>query len=386
MTALGSPGPVADLLAQTRLPVAGLYRRHPERNLGAIAAAITGAYRGEGPVTLGSSRSLVVIAVDGLGYPHAAAALRPDSLTALTSEFPTTTIACLLTSVTGQPPDAHGFVGVQYLHTDGIRTVNCHDGTLTSPAGPPATARPTRTPGLPTVFGTLAALGVPSLVVPNELASLHADVRGRLLHGASVTAPSLPPIADPVRRIAASGDLITTAPGSMTWVYLDLDTHIHRHGFDGRLYAAAAALDRLAQRLRAAGAAVLIFADHGLTASRPSPTTLAAWQAATAERHCRLPAGGAGRTRWIYPHPGHEDRLAAQLAERIPDAVVTSPGQLAGWGLTRPGSIGQRRLGEIVLIARGPDFPAPDATTCYEHGSMTADEVLIPMAIWSPAT
>jgi hypothetical protein len=386
MMRLELPRSAADLLGQSELPAPGLYRRHPERNLGAIAAAIEGAYRGEGPVKLGTSRSLVVIAVDGLGYTHAATALKPDSLMPLTSEFPTTTIACLLTSVTGQPPDTHGFVGVQYLHSDGMRTVNCHSGKLTEPAGSVATARPTQTPDLPTVFDTLADLDVPSLAVPNELADLHDDVRGRLLHGASVAAPRLPPIADPMRRTVAFGDQITAAPGNMTWAYLDLDTHIHRHGFDGPLHAAATELDQLARRLRDAGTAVLIFADHGLTRNQPSPATLAAWQAATTERHCRLPAGGAGRTRWIYPHPGHEDRLASQLAEQIPDAVVTGPDQLAAWGLAQPGSIGQRRLGEIVLIARGPDFPAPDATTPYEHGSMTADEVLIPMAIWSAAT
>ncbi|HEY2576845.1 MAG TPA: alkaline phosphatase family protein [Streptosporangiaceae bacterium] len=390
MTGLELPGDAVELLAGSELPAGGLYRRHPERNLGAIADAIVGAYRGDGPVKLGDSRSLVVIAVDGLGCAHAAAALRPDSLTPLTSEFPTTTIACLLTSVTGERPDTHGFVGVQYLHADGIRTVNCHDGQLTEPTGAVAAARPTQTPELPTVFDTLAAIGVPSVVVPNELANLHEDVRGRLLHGARVAAPSLPPTAGPVRQAAAFADQITTAAtagqGGVTWAYLDLDSHIHQHGFDDLLRAAVAELDRLAQRLRDAGTAVLIFADHGLTRNQPSPATLAAWQAATTERYCRLPPGGAGRTRWIYPHPGHEERLASQLAEQLPDAVVTSPDQLADWGLARPDSIGQRRLGEIVLIARGPDFPAPDATTSYEHGSMTADEVLIPMAIWSPAT
>lgn len=389
MTRLELPGAV-DLLEQSQLPAAGLYRRHPERNLGAIAAAIVDAYRDEGPVKLGRSRSLVVIAVDGLGYAHAAAALNPDSLTPLTSEFPTTTIACLLTSVTGNPPDAHGFIGVQYLHSDGVRTVNCHNGQLTEPARSAAAVRPTQTPDLPTVFDTLADIGVPSLAVPNELADLHDDVRGRLLHGAKAAAPGLPPIAAPVRRTAAFADQITAAAaatqGGVTWAYLDLDSHIHQHGFDSLLQESAIELDRLAQRLRDAGNAVLIFADHGLTRNRPSPATVSAWQAATTERYCRLPAGGAGRTRWIYPHPGHEDRLAAHLAEQIPDAVVTGPDQLADWGLVQPGSIGQRRLGEIVLIARGPDFPVPDATTAYEHGSMTADEVLIPMAIWSSTT
>ena len=40
----------ADLLRQTQSPVTGLYRRHPERNLGTVAAAIVSAYRETGPV------------------------------------------------------------------------------------------------------------------------------------------------------------------------------------------------------------------------------------------------------------------------------------------------------------------------------------------------
>jgi hypothetical protein len=63
---------------------------------------------------------------------------------------------------------------------------------------------------------------------------------------------------------------------------------------------------------------------------------------------------------------------------------VTRPDELAGWGLVSKGSVGQRRLGEIVMLAHGADFPVPDAAVRFEHGSMTADEVLVPLALWSP--
>jgi hypothetical protein len=377
----------ADLLRQTQLPLPGLYRRHPERNLGTVAAAIAGGYRGTGPVALGPDRSLVVIAVDGLGYTHAARALKPDALLPLTSEFPTTTISCLLTSVTGRTAGTHGFIGVQYLHADGLRTVNCHDGRTADPNGP-GPSRPTRTPALPAVFDELAGAGVATVMLPYELAALDADVLGRLTHGARLAlAPPLPAAADPPSRVAAFGQQVAAniARDTVTWAYLDLDRHIHQYGFDPLIQAAGTGLDRLARRLRDGGAAVLLFSDHGLTPNRASAATLAAWQAATSARWCRLPAGGAGRTRWIYPHPRCEDRLAERLARDLPDAIVTGPDQLADWGLVEDGCIGQRRLGEIVLLARGPDFPVPDVTSAYEHGSMTADEILVPMAVWSPA-
>ena len=140
------PDAASILLAEAELPLPGLYRRHPERNLSAVAAAITGAYRGAGPVRLGADRTLVVIAVDGLGYPHAARTLTPDALSPLTERV----------------PDHHGRMPAHLgderarrnarfhrspstLHADGRQTVNCHDGQTASPNSP-VPIRPTRTP------------------------------------------------------------------------------------------------------------------------------------------------------------------------------------------------------------------------------------------------
>jgi Type I phosphodiesterase / nucleotide pyrophosphatase len=373
------------LLADVALPVPGLYRRHPEHNLGTVAAAIVAAYHDAGPVRLGRDRSLAVIAVDGLGYGPASSVLAPDVLIPLTSEFPTTTVACLLTSVTRRPSDQHGFIGVQYLHTDGLRTINCHDGSLTDPVGP-APARPTQTPRLPTVFDMLAEARVPTTLLANELAALDKDVTDRLTHGASVSATPPPHETGPLSLTEAFAAQVTASvrPGTVTWAYLDLDSHLHQHGFDQQARNAVAGLDRLARRLCRQGTAVLLFSDHGLTASCQSPDTVSAWREVARDRWCRLPPGGAGRTRWLYPHPRYEDRLTDMVAGRFMGAVVTHPDELAGWGLVSKGSVGQRRLGEIVMLAHAPDFPVPDAAVRFEHGSMTADEVLVPLALWSP--
>lgn len=382
---------ITALLSRCAIGVPGLHRTHPVRNLTAIAAAIVDAFDDTGPVRLGRDRRLVVIGVDGLGYEPASRALRPDVLTALTSEFPTTTSACFLTSVTGRPAHEHGVIGVRYLHPDGRRTVNCLDASLDEPTSevPP---RPTRTPDLPTVFDVLAARGVPVTVLPNELGRLAAALRGRIFRGAEIGAgvgrTGLPSTEDPRLAVAAFGDqldaAITATPTGLVWAYLDLDTRVHRHGTDTAVAAATRSIEVLARRLADAGTAVLLFSDHGLAANRPSAATRTIWRYADDPRRCRLPAGGAGRVRWLYPHAGRADGLAGWLADRLPDAVVTSPERLATWGLLAAGSIGQRRLGEIVLLARGPDFPAPDPTAAYEHGSTTAAELPVPMAIWHP--
>ncbi len=374
-----------ELLDQVRGPVLGLCRRHPEHNLTVIARAITDSYHGLGPVWLGPARSLVVLAVDGLGYEAAASAFPAAELWPLTSEFPTTTVACLMTSVTGVPAGEHGFTGVQYLHADGHRVVNCHSGQVTGWSD--AIARPTATPEFPTVFDRLDAVGVRSVALPRELAGLHGDVTNRMLHGARLS-PDAAAVrsaapADPVGLVEAFAGGLVIEPGTLTWAYLDFDSYLHRHGFDHRIHVAARALGDLAQRLRDSGVSVLIFSDHGLTASAPAPGTLETWDAVAVERWCRLPPGGAGRVRWLYPHPGLAGELADRLAGQLGDAFVTSPDELADLGLVAAGSVGQRRLGEVVLVATGPDFPVPDPGTSYEHGSMTAAEVLVAMAIWS---
>ncbi|MGE5828134.1 MAG: hypothetical protein ACM30G_07165, partial [Micromonosporaceae bacterium] len=143
-------------------------------------------------------------------------------------------------------------------------------------------------------------------------------------------------------------------------------------------------IDAFAGQMSREGVAVLLYSDHGLASSAPTATTLATWAEADSPRWCRLPAGGAGRVRWLYPHAGQRDRLVGWLADRLPTAVVTTPERLARLGLVRAGSVGARRLGEVVLLARGPDFPAADPTAAFEHGSMTADEVLVPLAVWQP--
>jgi hypothetical protein len=290
-----------------------------------------------------------------------------------------------MTSVTRAPAFSHGFIGVQYLHPDGERLVNCHDGSTTGEAGT-APGRRTRTPTFQTIFDVLADTGVLAVALPNELAGLHADARDRLLHGARIAGTSLPATTDPVDLVAAFADQVTAAtaarPDTLIWTYLDLDSHVHRHGFDRQAAQAMTALDELARRLRDAGTSVLVFSDHGLARCAPSEATEAAWTEVVDERWCRLPPGGAGRIRWLYPHPSQADRLTDFVAGQFRDAVVVTSDQLADLGFVAAGSVGQQRLGEIILIATGTDFPVPDPKMAYEHGSMTAEEVVVPMAIW----
>jgi hypothetical protein len=387
----------AEILAACELPVAGLYRSHESQNIGAVASCMVGAYRGDSLIELGSRRSLAVLAADGLGFHVAAAGLAPDVLIPLTTSFPSTTTTALMSSLTGRTPSEHGVIGVQYLHPDGRCGYNCITGEVTEPssAGPvrASAVRASADPAFQTAFMALRDLGIPVFSLPGELASLSPAWRGRVLEGSrvldsrarddsSADARGVHEIIDAVTRDLV--DVIDRYPGSVVWAYLNLDDHLHRRGPDQDIEWACRALDSLARRLSQAGTAVLLYADHGCVASRPSAGTISAWREVTAQRACRLPPGGAGRVRWLYPHPGMARRLADQVRSRISGAVVTSPAELSRWGLVEEGSIGYARLGEVVMLARGPDFPVPDPAMAYEHGSLTAQEILVPLAVWQP--
>ena len=382
----------AEILAACELPAAGLYRSHESQNIGAVASCMVGAYRGDSLIELGSRRSVAVLAVDGLGFHVAAAGLAPDVLTPLTTSFPSTTTAALVSSLTGRTPSEHGVIGVQYLHPDGRRGYNCLTGEVTEPSSAGA-VRASADPAFQTAFMTLRDLGVPAFSLPGELASLPASWRSRLLEGSRVLddqarngtsagGRGLREIMDAVTRDLT--DVTDRYPDSLVWAYLNLDDHLHRRGPDRDIEWACRALDSLARRLSREGTAVLLYADHGCVASRPSADTMSAWREVAAPRACRLPAGGAGRVRWLYPHAGGARRLADQVRSRFPGAVVTSPTELSRWGLVEEGSIGHARLGEVVMLARGPDFPVPDPAMPYEHGSLTAQEILVPLAVWQP--
>lgn len=378
--------------------MAGLYRSHHSQNIGLVASCLTGAYQGEGLIGLGPRRSLAVIAVDGLGFEVAAAGLAPDVLIPLTTTFPSTTTTALMSSLTGSSPSEHGVIGVQYLHPDGRHGYNSITGEVTDPAEGEGRELPDGRGE--SAFITLRELGVPAFSLPGELARLPAAWQDRALAGAELLSGSWPgsvpvPATSNVRVIvdAVTGDLAAALDrqrGSLVWAYLNLDDHQHRHGPDRDIDQACRMLDSVARRLSRQGIAVLLYADHGCAASRPAASTMKAWRAAVPPGTCRLPAGGAGRVRWLYPRPGKADWLAGRLRSALHSssslgAVVTSPAELARWGLVAEGSAGQARLGEVVLLARGQDFPVPDPALAYEHGSMTAEEILVPLAIWQPA-
>ena len=102
--------------------------------------------------------------------------------------------------------------------------------------------------------------------------------------------------------------------------------------------------------------------------------------------HSALLPGGEARHVYLYARAGHQAELLAYAqAELGGEFVVLDAKQALAAGLygdpARLHPDAARRVGEVVLLAKGPHFlwkrgPKPLRGL---HGSLTADEMLVPL-------
>lgn len=335
-------------------------------------------------------RGLCVLAVDGLSYGVAEAALAHARTRPLRSTFPSTSTTAWLTAVTGADPSQHGALGMVYRAPD----ADCVTHLITGQTHAFGPCPPPRNPllhGGVTLFDRVAAAGATAFVVGAELERLTGEWAAALLHGARVAhspATELDPDCIAVaERTVREVEAVLAQPHDvppLVWAYVNLDDHIHISGYDDRLHASLRLLDTAASRWADAGWSVLAHADHGQVPVQPKPELLDAWDRLDSPAHCRMPSGGAGRVRWMYPQPGHEQELAAALSDALGDhALVLSPDDLAERGLLAATPVVRERIGAVVALATSAAFPVPDPTVAWEHGSLTDDEMLVPLAAWN---
>jgi Type I phosphodiesterase / nucleotide pyrophosphatase len=330
-------------------------------------------------------RRVAVLLVDGLGayqvpvaVPHAPvlAGLAADAGT-LTSGFPSTTPASLVTLGTGVPPGAHGVLGFTVRRPDGA--ILNHIRWADDPD--PRAWQPVRT-----VFETAAADGVAVAVVSRPEhegsgLSVAANRGGRFTGAAGADALA--------RAMLAALDAGT--PALVHGYHPDLDQRGHEDGVDAPSWRAAArGLDVLLDRLVAGlppDAALLVTADHGqLNVTGPrfdigADPALAAGVEAVA---------GEPRVRYLHVAAGaRDDVLAAWRSVLGPAAwVLTRDEAIAdGWyGPVPPAHAA--RIGDVVVIcldrhvvlATGWEPPSVARLVAF-HGSVTAAEMTIPLLV-----
>lgn len=358
-----------------------------ERSLGDVVPAIAQALGCGGPsgLQLPSAPAYVVMLIDGLGarllerYAHAAPFL--SSLLAHsepgTAGVPSTTVTSLTSLGTGLTPGSHGLVG----YTSRVPGTDHLINALQWPKDvDPIEWQPNKT-----AFQRLTDAGA-SVTLVNKREFYGSGLTVAAHRGAEFVG------ADKVGERIAGAVEASRQPCSLTYLYDgDLDWTGHRHGVSSLPWLQQLAMiDAEAEQLRDAlphTTRLLVVADHGMV------------DAATEHRidvdeHLELRDGvalfgGEARFRHLYCARGALADVVATWTEVLGERaeVLTREDAVArGWFGTVVPAV-RPRLGDVVVAAK-EDYAVVSSTDFpYEtklvglHGSLTPDEMLIPMLI-----
>ncbi|MFJ9556050.1 alkaline phosphatase family protein [Nocardiopsis sp. NPDC101807] len=325
----------------------------------------------------GPPRSVVVFGIDGLAHRVAADHWNLARNDVMESVFPTTSSAGWLSALTGREVDDHGVPGFLFRRPGsgtGLTTFLEHDG-------------PDLTPASDTVFTDARSLGYLPKAVLGDLSAYPGPWRDALTRDAEpcpghriYTAGGPSYQAPPPERVGAllrESVLTALEPSrpSLVWCFVELDQHVHRHGYDAHVSQVLAGLQDLAVELVERGAVVLAHSDHGLVPTRHDPV-LERFLTRALHAH-GASMGGAGRVRWLYVDPARRDPLLTHLERGLPSSIDVTGSDT----YFAPGSLARSRVGDICLIAGGEPFLTSHDYT-HDHGSLHPDERRTPLSLW----
>ena len=334
------------------------------------------------PAKVLQARQILLLVLDGLGWlqlrdrTEVAPTLTDMAGGPITTVAPSTTAAALTSISTGLPPGEHGVVGYRIAvggssgppHGEILNALRWSTGN--------GDARRRHDPRL---FQPCEMFG--SQRPPVVTRAQFADSGFTAAH---LSDTRLFGYAD---RAGLVDQVLGAFAREEPFVYAywdDIDRTAHEFGLAERYNDELAACDAMVAELLhrlPAGTAVVVTADHG--------------QVHVGERLIHLPAevtglvdgqSGEARFRWLHSRPGAASDLLAAAHQafdhvgwvRSVDEVVS-----AGWLGDRVTSTARGRLGDVAVVARDPvAFVDPAEASSIEligrHGSLTADEMLVP--------
>jgi hypothetical protein len=328
------------------------------------------------PPRVAEASNVVLLILDGLGAEQLACRreLAP-TMTAmahatLTSVAPTTTAAALTSIVTGRTPAEHGVVG--YRVWVGGQVLNVL--RWTTPSGDARNeVRPRAFQQLPPFLGQRVPVISKAEFAHTGFTEAHLFGVELIGYRLSSSLPVL--IAEALQRRAP-----------FVYAYYDgIDAIAHMTGlgacYDAEVHATDQLVANVLERLPK-GSALVISADHGQVEVTAAPIRIDEDVMVDVEA-----ISGEGRFRWLHARPGATERVATKAAERFGDVCwVRTLDELVDAGIfggALPDAF-RRRLGDVALMARAPvavfDPADPaDAHLIGRHGSLTKDEVLVPL-------
>lgn len=341
---------------------------------GVLPALQAGRAPAGAPAWVAGAPQRVLLLIDGLGwhmYRRFGAqlpSLAAFEASTITSVVPSTTATALPTLTTGLPPAVHGMLGDRMRV--GGRVLSVLQWTVTDGRPPdPSRVQPHRP------FSGAEVDVVSHAKFAGSGFSV-AHLRGGRYHGFEST-------DELVTQVSARID----AGAPVVYAYLpDLDRTAHEYGMEHQAFGDALAVaDGVVAGIRRrlpTGAVLLVTSDHGHVTTRASEHVdlrpLAGMVSAMS---------GSTRLRYLHARPGASaDLLAAagELAGGLAwvhdrDSLIAS-----GWMGPTMHPVVAGRLGDVILAARGAaalvdpaDLRAAELVTM--HGSVTADEMLVPL-------
>ena len=334
------------------------------------------------PEPVRGARQIVLLLLDGLGASQLAAraariapVLGSGTGTTVTSVAPSTTAAALTSLTTGLAPSAHGVVGYRVAVGDEILNV----------LGWRLSERDGRRIVRPREFQPFEPF--PQSPHPTPVVSRHeyratgfsaAHLGDAHLYGWHTPAG----LVVEVRRLLERG-----AP--FVYAYYDgIDRTAHVCGLDDHYDAELRAVERMVGDLLevlAPGAVLVVTADHGQVEVGSSIEVFGG----DVMDHVTL-ISGEGRFRWLHARPGAKAELLAVVSERYGSvAWVRDADQIVddGWLGGVPSPEVRARLGDVALVPFAPTAFLDPADTGEQrlvcrHGSLTSDEMLVPLLAW----
>jgi hypothetical protein len=352
-------------------------------------------------------RRIVLILLDGLGYNMLTSMqdrgqgsvfselAEEGRMVPLTSVFPSTTDAALVSMSTGRPPAEHGWLAYEiYLRELGIASnainlspVWSHQRDELLDWG----LDPGELIPVPTLAQHLAREGSPTRAI------LTAFFRG------SGFTDMLYRGVDEVRVHRHASDLWvqlrhllaqTRGERSFVTVYwsgLDTIGHLYGHGtaaWEAEFRSIEHLLGRefLAELPSAdrEGTLLLITADHGQILV-PDDHILTADENPDLSRHLQVPIMGEARAAFVYPRPGRAEAIRELLRDSYADwfAVVQSEAAIATGLMGSPVyDETLARAGELLVLGRGDHAlqrSKPPFDLVSRHGGLTPSEMLVPL-------
>ncbi len=352
-------------------------------------------------------RRIVLVILDALGYRMlqrmwAAGEGQPfhdlseaGRLIPLTSVFPSTTDAALVSVSTGRPPAEHGWLAYNlYLRELGIAA----NAIVLSPIWTRNTDQlvewgldPASLIPVPNLAERLAATGIRCGGVYH--AGFHGTGFSRMLYkGVAEQRPHILP-SDLWVHLR---HLLAQTRGSrafLTAYWSGIDTLAHAYGprsdlCDAEFHTVSHLLSRqFLDSLPAEdreGTLLLVTADHGQIEIAPEQI-LTADQDPALSQHLMVPIMGESRSAFVYPRPGRAAAIRDYLAAGFPDWFVV----LDSVEALEAGLMGQpvadetyARAGELLVLPRGAralERTRPSMPSVGRHGGLTPDEMLVPL-------